>query len=113
MDSASHDMTASDTKPLAKLTTETGQIMVIYERELRVYAKTNSILRVWAIRTGKQDKPTWELEFRLKGEDENAVLVTSLNKPRRFKQVNYLVEYLNELCPTLDEITLGINNSKT
>ncbi len=82
--------------------------MVIYERELRVYAKTNSIIKVFAVMTDTKEKPKWELEFQLKGEEERALLVTSLSKPRQFPQLNYMVELLNEWCPGLENITLGI-----
>lgn len=105
---ASTDITGSDTKQLAYLTTEHGKRMVIYERELRVYAKTHMISKVMAVRTGDINKPKWELEFRLKGGDESALLVTSLNKPRQFKQLNYMVELLNDLCPDLEEVALSI-----
>ncbi|WP_020211021.1 hypothetical protein [Gilvimarinus chinensis] len=104
----SRDKTGSDTKQLAFLNTEHGKRMVIYERELRTYAKTNMIAKVYAVRTGDPNKPKWELEFKLKGGEENALLVTSLNKPRQFKQLNYMVEFLNDLCPDLSDLVLGL-----
>ena len=107
---SSIDNAHSGKNQLAILETENGQkYMVIYERELRVYAKTNSIREVYAIMTGTDEKPKWELEFHLKGEDERALLVTSKHKPRQFPKLNYMVLLLKDWCPNLDEIKLGVS----
>ena len=82
--------------------------MVIYEKELRVYIRTNALMKVYAVLATEDPKPTWELEFQLKGENDRALFVTSLNKPRQFPNLNSLVKVLQELCPDVDDIVLGI-----
>lgn len=90
------------------LTLENRLQMVVYERELKVYAKTNAITKVIAV-MADDEKPYWVLEFQFKGEEERAVLVTSLNKPRQFKRLNYMVSLIQEWCPKLDNIILELH----
>jgi len=103
---------SSNTITLAYLQIENGQKMIIHERELLVYARTNHIGKVFAVMRGKKEKPKWELEFQIKGEKERAILVSSLNKPRQFPRLNNMVEMLQNWCPDIDVITLSIKFEK-
>ena len=99
----------SNNSKLAFLTTENGRNMVIYERELLVYSKTNHIVKVFAVKRGTEEKPKWELEFQLKGENERALLVSSLNKPRQFPRLNNMVEMVKAWCPNIEDLSLGLH----
>lgn len=85
--------------------------MLIQEKELKVYAKTNSIDKVFATKQDNSLKTQWKLEFKLKGEKELATLVTALNNPRLFPNVNYLVECVNVWCPNINNLILDIKKS--
>lgn len=89
------------------LKTENGQ-MIIQERELLVYAKTNHIGKIFALVKGEENKPYWILEFQIKGESERALLVTSLNKPRPFPRLNSMVSMVKNWCPDIENIILEI-----
>lgn len=103
------DNECSNTIALAFLNTENGQQMVIQEKELLVYAKTNHITKVFAVLRDYKDKPKWELEFQIKGEKEMALLVTSLNKPRQFPRLNHMVEQVNIWCPYIKSLCLDLH----
>jgi len=102
------DKGSSDKSTFVFLNIENGHKMVIYERELRVYSKTNSIVKVFAILKDSENKPKWELEFQIKGEQERALLVTSLNKPRQFPKLNYMVELVKDWCPNIESLILEL-----
>ena len=85
--------------------------MLIQEKELKVYAKTNSIDKVFATKQDNSLKTQWKLEFKLKGEKELATLVTALNNPRLFPNVNYLVECVNVWCPKINNLILDIKKT--
>ena len=82
--------------------------MFIQEKELKVYAKTNSIDKVFATKNENSPKTQWKLEFKLKGEKERATLITAINKPRMFPNINYLVECLNLWCPNVANLIVDI-----
>ena len=103
------DNECSNTITLAFLNTDNGQQMVIQEKELLVYAKTNHIVKIFAVLRGDNTKPKWELEFQIKGEKELALLVTSLNKPRQFPRLNNMVELLKTWCPYIENISLDLH----
>jgi hypothetical protein len=84
--------------------------MIIQEKELKVYGRTNSIAKVHAMKISDGKDAKWQLEFQFKGEKERALFVTSLNQPRLFKSVNTLVDLLQEWCPFVEYISLGIRS---
>ncbi|NQY62983.1 MAG: hypothetical protein HRT38_04510 [Alteromonadaceae bacterium] len=86
--------------------------MLIQEKELNVYAKTNFIEKVSATRSENNIKPLWQLEFKIKGESEIALLITTLNKPRLFPNVDYLIEYVNIWCPKIEQIVFNIKKNE-
>ena len=103
------DNDISDRSTPTLLNIENEYKMVIYERELKLYSKTNSIVKVFAVKRGSKDKPKWELEFQIKGETERALLVTSLNKARQFPRLNQMVEMLLDWCPDVENVNLGLH----
>ena len=107
-------VTSGKKRPIVN--TATGAKMVIYERELKLYGQTGAIQKVLAVMPeSKSDKASWELHFVIKGisKEEDNVLVTSLGKPRQFKNLNHMVELLKEWCPNVSSIDLNIQTHKT
>jgi len=102
------DKVSSDKSTFVFLKIENSHKMVIYERELRIYSKTNSIVKVFAVKRESEPKPKWELEFNIKGETERALLVTTRNKPRQFSKLNHMVELVKDWCPNLDSLILDL-----
>jgi hypothetical protein len=90
---------------------ECGLRMVIYEKELLVYAKTNHIVKIFAVFAGTKDKAKWQLEFQLKGQKERALLVSQTNKPRLFPRLNNMVEMLTEWCPDLEYVSVDMTKN--
>lgn len=82
--------------------------MVITQQELSVYSKTNHIVKIFAVMNGSKEKPIWELWFQIKGEKNKALLVTSLNKPRKFPRLNNMVLFVQGICPDVEDICLNI-----
>lgn len=95
----------------AYLSTDNGNIMVIQEKEMLLYSKMNQIVKIFAILGGEEEKPKWVLEFQIKGESERALLVTSLNEPRYFPNLNFMAATVRLWCPQIETIELGINRS--
>jgi len=106
------NMNESNIMSLAIIETENGQYMLLQQKQLLVYSKTNHIVKIFAVKRGTEDKPKWELEFQLKGEAKRALLVTSLNTPRPFPRLNTMVDYLKEWCPNIDNVSLDLHIDK-
>lgn len=106
---SSIDKECSNNSKLAFLTTENGRNMVIYERELLVYSKTNHIVKIFAVMRGSNEKPKWELEFQIKGEKERALLVSSLNKARQFPRLNNMVALVKVWCPDIENVCVDLH----
>ena len=87
--------------------------MVIQEKELLVYAKTRHIVNVLAILHGDENKPIWQLEFQIKNEKEQALLVTALSKPRQFPRLNNMVELVKIWCPYIKNISVEIKQKES
>lgn len=83
-------------------------MVVIYERELKTYAKSGTIDKLQGVQTLTEDnKIKWELHIYIKGlNKEVAVLMTSLNKPRQFPNLTRMVELVQNWCPYLSILEL-------
>lgn len=84
------------------------EMVVIYERELKTYAKSGTIEKLQGVQVvTENNKIKWELHIFIKGlNKEVAVLMTSLNKPRQFPNLSRLVELVQDWCPNLSKFEL-------
>ena len=88
-----------------------GDQMLIYEREFRLLGKSDSVQWVKAVNRGTSDNGLWELEVKIQGEKEHAILVTSHNKPRQFPNLNFLQAFIHDTCPSISSIEVRIRQT--
>jgi hypothetical protein len=85
-----------------------GNMKDIYERELEILSESGVVSDMIARKLEGEENQGWVLFVNIKEKEEESLIITARNTPRRWKKLDTLEAFIRKTCPKAEYLKITL-----